>query len=308
VKVWISLLLALLTVACGGSSTSPTPVTPPVTPTPTLATITGHVTATNGGQSLGGLTVALAGHPGTTDGAGTFAVQTTPAATAVLLLTGSGIVPRSVTLAATGSHDVALGAIALGGTFDLTFYRQLVRNGFEGGNEPLRRWTRNLNLFLQTGTTDATLTMVESVVRDAAPRWTAGAVNVQSVERGPGTREGQAGWLTVKWAPVNDGHCGISQVGQEGGWIELHPNTPGCACNGWTMRPTTVRHELGHALGFWHTDNPSDLMFVSSSQCDTPISARELTHAAIAYARPVGNQDPDSDPISVVTLASRTVR
>jgi hypothetical protein len=37
--------------------------------------------------------------------------------------------------------------------------------------------------------------------------------------------------------------------------------------------------------------------------CDKPISARELYHARIAYSRPVGNVDPDTDPVGTVTLA-----
>lgn len=308
-NAWPSVgVLALLCSACGSSSpTAPTPPIVVVSP-PASYTVSGIVSATNGGQPLSGLSVDLNGQPATTNGAGGFSYTMTNGSTARLALTGSGIVPRSLTLNVGAARTVTVGAIALGGGFDLGFYRQFVRNAFEGGNEPVRRWTRNVNLFIQTGQDAATLDMVEAVVRDSVPRWTAGAFNVQSAERGTATREGQAGWLTVKWSAVNDGHCAISQVGQEGGWIELHPNTAGCACNGWTMRPTTVRHEVGHAMGFWHTDSRNDLMFVSSGQCDQPISAREVLHAAIAYARPVGNVDPDSDPTSAVSLAPMIVR
>jgi hypothetical protein len=37
-------------------------------------------------------------------------------------------------------------------------------------------------------------------------------------------------------------------------------------------------------------------------------SARELAAAVIAYARPVGNTDPDIDPSGAVTLAPLAVR
>jgi hypothetical protein len=46
-------------------------------------------------------------------------------------------------------------------------------------------------------------------------------------------------------------------------------------------------------------------MAASSSSCDAPVSARDHAAAAIAYARPVGNTDPDNDPSSSVALSPR---
>ena len=60
-------------------------------------------------------------------------------------------------------------------------------------------------------------------------------------------------------------------------------------------------------MGFFHTDSRSDVMFKSAVVCDGSISGRELAAAAIAYARPVGNTDPDSDPSGAVTLAAKRV-
>lgn len=295
--------------ACGGSSaTSPTPTPTPVpTPPPATYAVNGIVTATNGGQVLSGLAVDLNGSPTTTNGAGAFTYTLTTGTTSRLTLTGAGIVPRAVLLNAGAGRSVDVGAIALAG-FDLEFYRRLVRNGFEGGNEPLRRWTRGPNVYLQTNGSDAaSLTMVERVIREAVPAWTHG-LTVGTVERGVGTREGESGWLTVKWPTTDDNHCGLASIGTEGGWLELR-TVPGCGCNGWIARPSTVRHELGHALGFYHTDNTNDVMHASDRTCDKPITAREQYHAAIAYARPVGNVDPDDDTrtASVLSLPRATV-
>jgi hypothetical protein len=37
-------------------------------------------------------------------------------------------------------------------------------------------------------------------------------------------------------------------------------------------------------------------------------SMRELTAAAVAYSRPLGNVDPDSDPAGAVKLTIKTAR
>ena len=70
-----------------------------------------------------------------------------------------------------------------------------------------------------------------------------------------------------------------------------------------------VRHELGHALGFRHTAAQGELMSQASWTSPTGLpSAPELAAAVIAYARPVGNTDPDIDPSGAVTLAPLAVR
>jgi hypothetical protein len=48
-------------------------------------------------------------------------------------------------------------------------------------------------------------------------------------------------------------------------------------------------------MGFYHTDSQNDVMS-DGGTCDEEPSGRERYHAAIAYARPPGNSDPDNDP------------
>ena len=61
----------------------------------------------------------------------------------------------------------------------------------------------------------------------------------------------------------------------------------------------TTRHRIRSVV---------DQSAVGVAGCDAPLSARELAHAAIAYARPIGNVDPDTDPAGTVNLAPLTVR
>ena len=196
-----------------------------------------------------------------------------------------------------------------------------MRNGFEAPAvlQPLRRWTQAPNFYLRTvddaGTAlDATtLNVTEGAIREAVPLWTAGTFG-GVVERGSGTRDGVLGWITIHWQSIHNQVftdttvCGDSLVGANPGTINFK-YAGVCRCPGTEIRPRTVRHEVGHALGFWHTGNSGDLLSgLSSGECDKLPSARERYHAAIAYQRPVGNTDPDSDPAGTVNLAPMMAR
>jgi len=207
---------------------------------------------------------------------------------------------------------VSLDAIALGGGFDLEFYRKFVRNSFDTPNaiQPLRRLTHAPLVYVRTvddtgQPIDAvTLRTTIDAVWSIGSMWTGGAFGIADVPRGTEDHAGEAGWLTIRWTNLSaDNHCGLADIGQDGGVIQLSRETIGCGCNGSKMRPRTVRHELGHAFGFWHTGDVNDLMVGASSQCDQFPSGRELYHAAIAYRRPAGNADPDIDPAGAVNLA-----
>jgi hypothetical protein len=303
-------LIFCCVVAAAGCS-APAPATPTSTSAPPDSpyALSGTLRTTNGGVAVSGASIAANTATTTTDAAGGYSLMLPVAGPPTLGITisGIGLVTRHSYVAATGPRSVNWDAIGEAG-FDMSFYRALVRNGLEASTlEPLRRWTRNPNVYLQTAGIDAaTLTMVERVIRESVPQWTNG-LQVGSVEGGTGTREGQAGWMTVKWTTSTDNHCGIAQIGLDGGWLELR-TTQGCGCGGWIARPSTVRHELGHAMGFYHTDQETDVMNATDRACDKPITAREMAAAAIAYHRPVGNVDPDTDAIGTVNLVAKTVR
>lgn len=173
---------------------------------------------------------------------------------------------------------------------ELGFYRQIACNAFDGPLQSVRRWTVAPKVYLKTvdeaGAPIDTLTLdtVQNAMIDVAPRFTAGRFGLEGVLRGTDTREGQSGWITVKWPATVTTTCGLSDIARDGGTIELSYKTPGCSCNGSAIRPRTARHELGHALGYWHTDNAGDLMSNPTTKpCDQQPSARELQAAAYQY-------------------------
>jgi hypothetical protein len=139
--------------------------------------------------------------------------------------------------------------------------------------------------------------------------WTGGTLAIGSFERGTPPRS-LVGWITVNWhSDRGEKKCGSAAVGANPGRIDLfykgdNPNGT-CRCPGLAeTSPRVVSHELGHTLGFWHTDNTRDVMYFQyQSNCDPSISPREQYHAAIAYSRPVGNRDPDDDSQTSIVLS-----
>lgn len=312
------LLSACLIATACGSSTSPAAPTPhvPREDVPTgVSTVSGRLTATNGGQALSAASVAVQGASATTDSAGAFSLTVPAAPSLAVTISGADVLTRGLFVNTAAPRSVSLDAIRQDGAFDLAFYRQLVRNGFEAPSTlaPLRRWLEAPKIYLKTvneagaAISAVTLAITEDTITSSAALWTGGRFSVASFERGTDTRRGIPGWITVRWPVSASSICGQAGVGESGGAIDLWIRSD-CGCPTSEVRRTIVRHELGHAFGFWHTDNPADLMFANPSTCDALPSARERYHAAIAYARPIGNTDPDNDPAGTVNLRPLTAR
>lgn len=178
--------------------------------------------------------------------------------------------------------------------YSLSFYRMLALGEFQnGGNRPLARWSRAPLIYLRTvddrgnAVDGRLLEQTAAAIINTASQWTGGHFGVAGLERGTGTRGGQPGWLTIQWS--TSGVCGISNVlGAEGGAITMNHLRPECTCG-----PLVAKHELGHAMGFYHTNSDSDLMAASfQNVCDKTLSDREKFHAQVAYSQPVGSLDP----------------
>lgn len=180
--------------------------------------------------------------------------------------------------------------------YSASFYRMFALGEGSGGPYGLRRQTQAPRIYLRT-VDDAgkaidgfTLNETAAALINTAGKLT-GVFGLAGLEQGTETRQGQPGWITVRWSDQVTTFCGTAPYA--GDVITLYPKTPNCGCVGGPLvRLRAVKHELGHALGFYHTDSPDDLMFITSATCDKDPSPREVYHASVAYARPVGSMEP----------------
>ena len=146
---------------------------------------------------------------------------------------------------------------------------------------------------LANGVSQGASSTASNVVHNRPPRSPSSdffgeTFGVIGIMRGTETRERVPGWITVKWtSDPPAGSCGRSTVGVDGGFIEL--NVSGACSCGKASRvyPRLIRHELGHAMGYYHTDDPDDVMFgraISSAQCEATPSERERRLARFVHA------------------------
>lgn len=185
--------------------------------------------------------------------------------------------------------------------FNMTLYRQLAHNALDGPLWPLRRFSQAPRIYLRTIDEDGKaidqriLDDTARILEQSAGEMT-GKFGLAGLERGTSQKIGQVGWLTVRWLPQAQNPqriCGQARVGAEGDTLDFFPYAGGCSCERYQIAPSTIRHELGHALGFWHTDNPNDLMYGGHWEaCDVGMTARELYHASVVYDRPIGSAAP----------------
>ena len=298
-RLILTLAIALVCASCqkskSPSPTGPDPAGPPISSSERW-TLTGQVIDALTQQPIAGAQLLDT----RTDSAGLFEANGSGARSAQrVTLAASGFLTRETTISA-GTNNPIIDLIP---TSLSAIYRQLVRNGFEAPSElePIRRWTASPNFYIDTTmpigikVADGDLQRIEEGIRSSVPSFTGGKMQVSTLVRGTNPPKDH-GWIVVSF--INDStadFCGRAYVGADPGAIEFNYNR--CTCGPVRVRAGTISHEVGHALGFWHTADKGTLMFPVSSGCGAAdISQPERDAARIAYARPLMNAEPDKDP------------
>ena len=298
--------------------------TSPTAPTPASSrwSVAGQVVATGSQQGVGGATLT----PGwsleavTADAAGNYELgdrAIPPTAPYPVTISQLGFMSHDVwiTWQLGARTNVTLDLVRDAPPFSMEFYRQFARDTVhmsDGSPWPLQRWTASPSFYLRTvddaggAIEPAVIATTVDALRRAVPGYTAGQYSVATVETGTDVRPAARDWINVDFKkPEANGDrvCGTAFVGRNPGTITLYLDI--CGCGSIRIPPAVAMHEVGHAMGFFHVADKTSLMYPFNESGCRPgaLSAAETYHAAIVYARPRLNADPDHDPASFKTLA-----
>jgi hypothetical protein len=307
--------LAVAVLAIAGACQGGTPVTPGTFGPPvggnTSGTLSGVVTEHDGQGPVTSATVLFAGHATTTDSAGQFTLNGVPTSgTGVVTVNAAGHLFRGVAVTlGTSRNDLSFDIVRNAPPFSLEFYRAFVRNNFESAvMRPTARWTRPPNFYLKTTVEagddivpDAVIAEIRRVIDGSVFELSGGMFRMGTFETGTVAREPADGWVTITFHASLGSVFGQSTVGGNSGTIDIRygmvssdfTNPYGCL----TPEVAVLDHEITHTMGFWHTREVFVDSFSGQGCPGTGRPAHVLYHASLLYSRPVGNTDPDIDPV-----------
>ena len=312
-------LLLLLLGLCAGCRDDAGPTTPVG-----AGAMTGRVVGTLAGQPLAGVTVAIGMQRATTDAEGRFTVSTGGAGARLVQLSGDPVYARAAVVKVAAAADpVELDAIERGSGFDLAFYRELARGNHPTERQmlPIQRWTAatapqfyidtNADAVYDGDISQATIEAAAAMIRQVLPVFSGGRYQSASIATREFTRHSFDelaepaivisfdDTLSLQEAvglAVTEPDCTKTPAEAiQKAWIFVLDQEMLYQMSGLTLEEN-LAHELGHAFGYRHTSALPSIMRKHGVYGGL-FSEHDRLHMAVVYQRPVGNTDPDNDPL-----------
>ncbi|MEQ8187827.1 MAG: hypothetical protein ABRQ39_07610 [Candidatus Eremiobacterota bacterium] len=314
----------------GGSAPTATN-TPGGGPTPVAGGLVGIVYNLFTNAPVEGVNLAVQGKTGTTDVNGHYTIESAGTGTQRLTITGGNIITRSLPVNLTGGYqDIRV----LPSTFNTTMFRALTV--WPGSHTGTARWEVKPKFIIYKYMQDvdnvavpqATIDNITSVVQEIGGL-ADGFFSSPQIEYYNGRVNDDPRWQfssgTPQWGYIKAGYnaIGISMIqslgsntGFGGGtwdgdlWLRGGGLVLSAEYQSESYFPSTVRHEMGHALALWH---PFENLDVNNAQMEYSVmnywpqgslygkrtdgfSDADRNAFIIMYHRAPDNNAPDMDP------------
>ena len=284
--------------------------------------ISGKVRGSINGKPLPGVSVNIGEQSTTTDYSGKFRLSSVQKGLVPITLEGAGIYPRRVTLHTKRFSRIKLDAIEKNTDFNLHFYRELTRGGRKGRLEPLFRWNgktpptfyinANASSVRASKISAKTIRCLKKVIKSILPVFSGQkyrnidlwikVTELASTE--PEFLPEHSIVISFDDSLAQRGALGVTQSFPSSTDPEesasLHKvriyiaNEERYYKQSGVNREQVLAHELGHGFGYQHTSFFPSIMNEGKS-CGALFTEHDKIHMKLAYHRPVGNTDIDSD-------------
>lgn len=321
--IWVILVLAALGSGCHRDMSPGTPAEPAASGGQLPDALVGTVIGTISQQPVAGVTVSINTHSAITDAAGNFRLNGVEGTGNVAVrISGEPIYPRLTFLALPHFGTIQFDAIEKHSGFHLGFYRELARGNHptEQNLLPIHRWTSTTapTFYIDTNArathdsviSEDTLALVRDVIVGVLPVFSGGLYTTASIQTQEFSR------YSFDALPSNSIVISFDDGLYARGGIGLTITEPDCLSmdtssldKAWIFvvhhdpfylasrmsKEEILAHELGHGFGYRHTSLLPSIMNKTGGK-DRIVSEHDRLHAAVMYARPVGNTDIDNDP------------